>query len=226
VTERLPIYRIRTDGGTQVRVAMKPETVLDYAEAMASGIEFPPIVVFFDGLDSWCGDGFHRKEGREKAGFADISCEVREGSLDDAKEFAASANTDHGLRRTNADKRHAVAMILALSEKKFRAGEIEAPWSSPFVADKAKVTHKTVLHVLSEPGWEKYNLLSDKVLGLDGKLYPATREPAVEEPEQPELVELRLEVEEDLEEREQLEVIAGQLVVLEAADRWRRWRRR
>ena len=40
------------------------------------------------------------------------SCEVRTGSLRDAILHAVGANATHGLRRSNADKRRAVAILL------------------------------------------------------------------------------------------------------------------
>ncbi len=39
------------DGGAQMRVEMKPDVVLDYAEDMAAGATFPPVIVYFDGTE-------------------------------------------------------------------------------------------------------------------------------------------------------------------------------
>ena len=41
------------DGGAQMRVEMKPDVVLDYAEDMAAGAIFPPGIVYFDGTKYW-----------------------------------------------------------------------------------------------------------------------------------------------------------------------------
>ncbi len=41
------------DAGAQMRVEMKPDVVLDYADDMAAGAIFPPVVVYHDGADYW-----------------------------------------------------------------------------------------------------------------------------------------------------------------------------
>jgi hypothetical protein len=61
-------------------------------------------------------DGFHRVFAPRKAGLTEIAAEVRPGTQRDALVFDISANSVHGLARSNADKRHAVALVLADSE--------------------------------------------------------------------------------------------------------------
>ena len=36
------------DGGAQMRVEMRPETIDEYAAEMLDGAIFPPVIVFFD----------------------------------------------------------------------------------------------------------------------------------------------------------------------------------
>ncbi|HNH50086.1 MAG TPA: ParB/Srx family N-terminal domain-containing protein, partial [Myxococcota bacterium] len=65
----IPIDGIRTDGGTQARGSMNEDTVETYAEAMAEGVTFPPVVVYLDDQgDAWLADGFHRLAAAWKAG--------------------------------------------------------------------------------------------------------------------------------------------------------------
>ena len=45
-------------------------------------------------------------------GATQIECDVRKGTKTEALKFALGCNAHHGLRRTNADKRHAVGMAL------------------------------------------------------------------------------------------------------------------
>ena len=63
--ESIPLDRIK-DGGAQMRVEMRPETVNDYAADMLDGAVFPPVIVFDDGTDLWLADGFHRVEAARK----------------------------------------------------------------------------------------------------------------------------------------------------------------
>lgn len=110
--KKLNLNAIRTDGGTQPRERINMEVVGDYAEGVKVGIEFPPVIVFHDGAEHWLADGFHRYHAHKQAGKASIEAEVRSGTLLDAKLHAVGANGDHGLRRTNEDKRRAVQMVL------------------------------------------------------------------------------------------------------------------
>lgn len=112
----LDLNLIRTDGGTQSRVALSEDTYLDYAEAMLAGATFPPVVVFHDGSAYWLADGFHRFFAVQEAGRNEIDADVRKGTRRDAVLFSLKANGTHGLSRSNADKRKAVATILEDAE--------------------------------------------------------------------------------------------------------------
>lgn len=109
---RLPIAEIRLDGGTQPRTALDFAAIDDYAETMAAGVKFPPVVVFHDGEHYWLADGFHRLKAAFASGFDAIDCELRQGTLDDAQWYSFSANKTNGLRRTNEDKQRAVKSAL------------------------------------------------------------------------------------------------------------------
>lgn len=109
---RLPICRIRLDGGTQPRATINLKVVADYMADMASGAEFPPLDVFYDGDNYWLADGFHRIQAAEKAGLDEIACEVHQGTQQDAQWFSFGANKSNGLRRTNQDKQRAVKTAL------------------------------------------------------------------------------------------------------------------
>ena len=90
--------------GAQVREAINEATVAEYVERIESGVQFPPIIVFFDGNNYWIADGWHRLMAHERSGCLTISAEVKRGGERDALQYALSANSAHGLPRTNADK--------------------------------------------------------------------------------------------------------------------------
>lgn len=108
----LPVYGIRTDGGTQPRAMLDAAVAMEYAEDMKAGAVFPPVVVFFDGEHYWLADGFHRHMAAGIAGFETIAADVRQGTLEDAQWYSYSVNQTHGKRRTNEDKRRAVEAAL------------------------------------------------------------------------------------------------------------------
>lgn len=110
--KKLNINNIIIDKGTQSRAAISEDTVSDYAEAMAAGDEFPPVIAFHDGVDYYLADGFHRLHAVKRLGKTSIQADVRTGTLRDAILYSLGANRDHGLRRSNADKRKCVMTLL------------------------------------------------------------------------------------------------------------------
>lgn len=114
----LAVNRIRTDGGTQARVQLDWVAVGEYSAAMQAGDVFPPVVVFHDGVTYWLADGFHRVDAARRAGVDELAADVRMGTQRDAILYAVGANSSHGVRRTNADKRAAVLKLLADEEWK------------------------------------------------------------------------------------------------------------
>ena len=108
----LDLKLICTDGGTQSRAGLNEQTIDEYAEAMDAGAQFPPVLVFYNGEEYWLADGFHRVAAAKRLEWADIAVEIRSGTRRDAVLYSVGANTAHGLRRTNADKRRAVETLL------------------------------------------------------------------------------------------------------------------
>lgn len=147
--------RIRTDGGTQPRCQINMFVVDEYAEAIEAGAEMPPPVVFFDGEDYWLADGFHRFRAYAKLGRESIPCDVNQGDRRDAVLHSVGANADHGLRRTNDDKRRAVETLLRDREwSKWSDNEIarRCNVSQPFVSK----LRGSLITVISEPGERTY----------------------------------------------------------------------
>ena len=132
----IPITAIRTDGGTQPRAVMDFTIVEEYANAMADGALFPPLVVFYDGTDHWLADGFHRRSAADTLGLAEVECDVHQGTVRDAVLYSVSANASHGMRRTNDDKRRAVLKILNDTEW--------GQWSDREIARRCGVNHEMV----------------------------------------------------------------------------------
>ncbi len=133
---RVALSNIRIDGGTQVRAFLSHKAIEDYKDAMLAGAVFPPVDVFFDGEAYWLADGFHRYRARSAAGKLTIDCTVHEGTLRDAILFALGANANHGLRRTNADKKKIILMLLQDHEWK--------QWSDRALSVKANVSQVAV----------------------------------------------------------------------------------
>ena len=133
----IAISQVRTDGGTQSRAAINAATVTEYAEAMADpATVFPPIIVYFDGSEYWLADGFHRLEAWRQLGRSEVPAEIRQGDRRKAILHSVAANSAHGLRRTNDDKRRAVLTLLEDAEW--------SHWSDRQIAEQCRVTHPFV----------------------------------------------------------------------------------
>lgn len=138
---QLFLRQIRTDGGTQTRVGLDLDTVEEYVEALKAGCVFPPIIVFFDGKSYWIADGWHRLEAHRQAGMKAINVDLRKGTQRDAILFACQANVTHGLKRSNADKRKAVLVLLGLLS-------VSEDLSTQFDSERKIAKHCGVSHSL------------------------------------------------------------------------------
>lgn len=141
-TTLIDIADITIDAELQVRAEMSQAHIDSLAEDYANGEELPPVVCFDDDGIIRLAGGFHRVTACEQAGLTAILADIREGTKEDAIEYAASSNDTHGLRRSNADKRRAVIMLL--SNPKW------AKESDREIGRICKVDHKTVGKIRSE----------------------------------------------------------------------------
>lgn len=167
----LKLKDITRDSRIQPRDKMSEETIKGYAELMREGTVFPPVVVFREevaggdedsGITDWLADGWHRVYAAERAEQDTIRAEVYDGGINEAMLYAAGANAQHGLHRSNADKIRAVEMILN------HPLVIEQQWSDNRIAKQAGVSHVTVGNVRRRlrPGDQPSHRL-----GHDGRIH-------------------------------------------------------
>lgn len=142
----------------QTRAALNEDTVADYAEAMERGDKFPAVTVFTDGAEYYLADGFHRVEALRRIGKKAVVAELKEGDYKAALLYALKANSTHGLRRTNADKRHALEMAWNAREALF-GGEP----SQALLADTCGVSYKTVQRFMGVSGMDNVQTCSAPV---------------------------------------------------------------
>lgn len=140
---------IRRDGGTQMRAALDVATVHEYHDLIrdAGGV-WPfrdPVRLVHDGSAYWLVDGFHRLQAWTMH-YSDpapaVPAVVVSGDQRAAVLAAVGANADHGLRRSDADKRIAVDRLLADPEwSAWSDGEIarRCAVSRPFVSKRREV---------------------------------------------------------------------------------------
>lgn len=109
---KLKLDQIIIDQGTQIRVSIDQKTVTEYAEAIMHNEVLPPLTVFSDGIKYYLADGFHRYFAYKNTVTPEVEVEIHKGTLRNAMEYALGANSKHGLKRSNDDKRNAVLIAL------------------------------------------------------------------------------------------------------------------
>lgn len=137
MTKLIDLSDIQADPRAQPRTTVFTEKIGEYVEDMGRGDNFPPLIVFFDETTYWLADGFHRYFAAKAAERKKFSCDIRPGGLREAILYSCGANAAHGLRRTNADKRRAVAKLFDDEEW--------TKWSDPEIARHCSVTAHFVL---------------------------------------------------------------------------------
>jgi len=152
---QVPISKIIVDAGTQSRISLEKSVVAEYAKAMAEGAVFPPLSAVKHEDSYYLTDGFHRLEAKKQNGEISVDCTVEEGTIADARWKALSMNATHGLRRTNADKKHAVKIAI----------EMRPELSDRAIAEHCAVSNTYVSNLRAELSTND----SSKRIGLDGK---------------------------------------------------------
>jgi hypothetical protein len=109
--------------------------VNDYKERLKEGVKFPPLKTVFDGTTHWLFDGYHRYLAMKDLGI-EPEVDYIQGSQEDAQILAMGANSEHGLQRTNADKRKVVEAAIAHPRLQGK--------SNREIADICKVSHSFV----------------------------------------------------------------------------------
>jgi hypothetical protein len=169
VFERIALDNIEATAATQVRVKMDPALIEQYTEDFKNGADFPPLDVFREENSerNIMADGFHRQRAAINAEREDIGCNVHVGGMREALIFALGANNNHGLRRSNRDKRHAVEMALKDPEiSQYQMQEI---------ADICRVTRQTVRRIQND-------LLTEDGDGSTGNNGTKSHDPSVSDP--------------------------------------------
>jgi hypothetical protein len=181
--QRIPIETIVVKDKIQQRADLNDEYVEDLVVEIANGVKLPPLIVFKHGDELLLTDGFHRFNAFLLAEIDTVEVEIYEGTEREATLHAVGANADHGLRRTNADKRFAVTTLL--NDKEW------GNWSDGEIARRCRVSQPFVSKVrneLTQNGFESNPMRK----GSDGRILNTSNigvRPQAEESEDPQTSE-------------------------------------
>jgi hypothetical protein len=160
-TESLLVSQVRAEASTQIRLELSEQKVEEYIEALATGAEFPPVVVYCDGSAHWLADGFHRLEAYRRCERMYIEAAVREGGQRDAVLYAVGANAAHGLPRNAGDVKNAIRTMLLDDEW--------SQWSDRAIAEQVQCHHSKVSRLRKELEATGALRQSDTRTGADGR---------------------------------------------------------
>jgi len=149
----------------QVRYEANGLVVADYAERYRQKAEMPPIHVFWDeeAKIMYLADGMHRCNAMEMIGRKAIEAEVHLGDYNACLKHALLANSQHGLQRSNEDKRQCIRMALK-------------QWptiSNIAIASMCAVDDKTVAVVREEMEKKKQIVATPTRTSVSGREMPA-----------------------------------------------------
>ena len=165
------------DAKLQSRIEIDEVTVSEYADSIKAGDEFPPVLVYFDGINYYLTDGYHRYHAHKRAEKVSILCDVVNGTFRDAVLRATGVNSKHGMRRTHADKRKAVMTLLDDFEW--------SDWSNAEIARQCGVSPTFVANLRDSggPAEVKYKTSGGNVATKAKAPGRAAKEPKKKEPE-------------------------------------------
>lgn len=158
---QIPVDELVLDPTLNLRDKLDDDAITRYAE---SWDRLPPVTVFeVDG--QWIlADGFLRHAAAITARKKSLAAEVHEGTLADALEFAAGANTRHGMPLNRAERRRAIEVKLRL----------HPDWSDRRIADELSVSRDSVAKARKQLVEGGQIPSSSARIGADGRAYPAT----------------------------------------------------
>lgn len=108
---KVKVSEIIIDPAVAIREGTDEETIQRYEDNLEA---LPPIVVYHTDHKYLLADGFHRWAAATRKGWEYIEAEVREGTYEEASEYAIYANLKHGKPLTREEYKNAVRRLKLL----------------------------------------------------------------------------------------------------------------
>jgi len=109
--ETLPLSSIEVDPTVNIRDKLDEGTIQWYMESFE---QLPPVIAYRLNGKLLLADGFHRWSAAERLGLGELRVEVREGTAEEAQEFAVMANWRHGKNLSQFERDKAVARMATM----------------------------------------------------------------------------------------------------------------
>jgi hypothetical protein len=196
-TKSIALKDIVEDDDVLVRTEINSDHVEDLFEALKQGKKLPPLIVFDDGKSLILVDGRHRCIAAKKCNLEVIKAEVHEGSKREAMLFACGTNAEHGLIRTNADKRRVVLKLLTDQEW--------SKWSDGKIAKGCAVSQVFVTKVRAELTNNGYEFSQIRI-GVKGNSFKVNKKTKAKNNNTEKHVDEMPKISDEMEEAEETEL--------------------
>jgi hypothetical protein len=194
---KLELSKIFIDHSINIRDGLDDETIETYMEIFD---QLPSVIVFkLTGMPSeisdtvlkgqgmyLLADGFHRVAAARKLGKTEIEVDIREGTREDAEEWALLANLRHGKPLTRAERKKAVERMLMLHPERANVWIAEDMGVSEHTVKKYRddLESGSQIAIVSKPdnteklvgkeSGSEFPIVTE-FIGRDGKKYPRER---------------------------------------------------
>ena len=159
--QEIKIDQLTRSNKVLIRNEINADHLERFKEDRTRGDIFPPVQAVYDGENYWLYDGNHRVQAELENGNTSIWVDITEGTYRDAMLLSLGANADHGVGRSNQDKRNAVTKCLRDEEW--------GQWSAGVIADICRVSQAFVSKLRKESTQNGFELPS-ATRGKDGKI--------------------------------------------------------
>ena len=108
---KINLADIKIDATTYIRAGIDHTVAEEYARLMKEGAVFPPVSLYSDGEHIRVCDGHHRLEAMAKNGEKEVDALILTGDRESMLLTALRENSQHGVRLTGDDRRHAIRLV-------------------------------------------------------------------------------------------------------------------
>jgi len=162
VTKEIKIDQLKFDPEVLARSSVNIDYVVQYAEDLENGANFPAVDVMDDGENLYLYDGNLRVNAHLKCEKTTIMANVHEGTRRDGILLSCKANTKHGKRRSGGEAKEMIIRLLQDEEWQ--------QWGATLIAEKCGSSRQYVNQVKRDVSTGNSFQFPTTTKGKDGKI--------------------------------------------------------
>jgi len=158
----MKVEDIKAEKDFMMRDELDKSLVAEYADNIEKILDVAPLEVYETENGNYLTDGFHRFSAAISNGYTEVSCIIKQGSVNDARAAACVANLRHGKALNRKEKQNAIKQYVKIywnHSNRWLANDLG-------VNDKTVGKYRAKIHI--DDGIEYPTIL----IAQDGKEYP------------------------------------------------------